>query len=451
MNAKEKTLSFLTSILVSLGASVKGRAVVIETEDGEDPIVIDGKTLVMPTDETLKLSNWDTEIPFFPLCESILRGESEVQQELLDMIRSAVNIRLASLVWQMFKVANSDECKANKLSPEQAEFLPCLPGFDAEMVKRIGKVVLGVDPSEYKSSLVHMNLKRRAKINGKAYDRACLVRFPLAEMERKEKPYSADLRVKDMDALTNLLDYVLPNWQVENTYSRGTDSQVAPYFVASLLAYQNINARITELAKRFEPTFPIFGTLVNEDDWVECMDDLSRMRDSMPNLPGNDGKVVRGQADAPIIDDPKPARGVQMPTPSAAPQRQPGSLPWEDQPQQEQRPVERRVVDDEAVEYKPRQQPQYGNPGHIPVHQPVHTGGPNGYGNQNHQPSFAELQRQRQQGHYGYATVNTQPEVGGSPFSSSAQPGSTTNVGNYNVSYTTANNGYSTQPQGRGY
>lgn len=449
MNAKEKTLHFLTSILTSLGLSVKGRAVVVETEDGEDNIKIDGKVLVLPTDETLKLSKWDDEIPFFPLCESILRGESEVQQELLDMIRSSTNIRLISLIWNLVKVANSDECKANKLTPEQAEFLTCLPGLDAEMVKRFGKIVLGVNPEEYKTSLVHMNLKRRAKINGRAYDRACLVRFPLAEMERKEKPYGVDLRVKDMDALTNLLDYILPDWQVENSYSRGTDSQVAPYFVASLLAYQNIQVRISELAKRFEPTFPIFGSLITEDDWVDCMDDLARMRDSMPNLPGNDGKVVRGQADAPIINDPKPARGVQMPTPQEQqPQRKPGDLPWEDQPaQQEPRVVERRVVEDDAVEYRPRQQPQHIAPGHIPVQQPQQY---NGYGSNQGQPSFAELQRQRQQQQYGYATVSTAPEVGGSPFSNTAAPGSTGSVGNYNVSYTTANNGYHT-PQGRGY
>jgi hypothetical protein len=454
-NTLEKTLNFLTEILQSLGMTVKGRSILIEGEDGEYEIEVDGKTLVLPTEETLKLSKWDKEIAFFPLCESTLRGESEVQHELLSMVKGAVNVRLASLLWELFKVANSEECKANKLSPEQAEFLPHIPGFDANMVKNMGKLVLGVDPTEYKTSLIHMNLKRRTKINGQPFDRACLVRFPLAEMERKEKPFGVELRVKDMDALLSLLDYVLPDWQIENSYSRGTDSKVAPYFVATLMAYQNINARITLLAKRFVPTFPKFGALVNEDNWVECMDDLHRMRDCMPNLPGNDGAVVRGGGnggDAPIItNEPKVARSAPMPT-----KTQP-NLPWEEQSQAQSAPAQPThrapAADDDVVEYVPRQavHPQAGQ---IPVghEQTYATPGtvPAGYGSTNG-PSFAEIQRSRMQGP-AYAAVNQPPPVGGSSFSSDYRGADTTgNVNGYNVGYVTPAANQYAQPTGRGY
>lgn len=457
-NTLEKTLNFLTEILTSLGCTVRGRAILIVTEDGEYEIEVDGKTMVMPTPETLKLSNWDKEIAFWPLCESTLRGESEIQHEILSMVKGAVNVRLAALIWELFKVANSEECKANKLTPEQAEFLPHIPGLDADMVKRMGKLVLGVNPAEYKTSLIHINLKRRTKINGQPFDRACLVRFPLAEMERKEKPFGVDLRVKDMDALTNLLDYILPEWQIENSYSRGTDSKVAPYFVATLLAYQNINARITLLAKRFEPTFPKFGALVNEDNWVECMDDLHRMRDCMPNLPGNDGAVVRNNSvnEAPVINnEPRAPRAVPM---QQQPQQQPAreSLPWEEQGAQSPAPARRVEADDDVVEYVPRQaqqpqagqiplaQPAYGAPGNIPA----------GYGNNApvNGPSFAEIQRARQGGNAGYMQVNQPAPVGGSPFGSDARYDTTNSNGGYSVGYVNSGAaGQYSQPSGRGY
>lgn len=456
-NTLEKTLNFLTEILQSLGMTVNGRAILIEDEDGACNIEVDGKVLVLPTEETLTLSKWDQEIAFFPLCESTLRGESEVQHELLSMVRGAVNVRLAGLIWELFKVANSEECKANKLTPPQAEFLEHIPGFDGVMVKNMGKLVLGVNPTEYKTSLIHLNLKRRTKINGHPFDRACLVRFPLAEMERKEKPFGVDLRVKDMDALTSLLDYVLPDWQIENSYSRGTDSKVAPYFVATLLAYQNLNARITELAKRFVETFPKFGALVNEDEWVECMDDLHRMRDSMPNLPGNDGAVVRGGGgsnDAPVItNEPKVARSAPMPQAQAKPQPKPGDLPWNDaEPAQ---PVRRAVDDDDVVEYVPRQA-HHPQAGQIPVgqEQPYaqHGAIPAGYGHSNpNGPSFAEIQRSRMQGP-AYAAVNQPPPVGGSSFSSDYRGTDTSNnTGGYNVGYVTPAAGQYVQPTGRGY
>lgn len=457
MNAVEKSLSFLTQILQSLGMTVQGNAIVIEGEDGPAEVVVGDKVLVMPTPEVLKASRWEEVVAFWPLCENTLRGESEVQQELLTMVRGAVNIRLAAMLWNLVKVANSKECKENKLSPEQAVFLPCLPGLDPEMVKRLGKLVLGVNPDEYKTSLIHMNLKRRTKINGVQFDRACLVRFPLAEMERKEKPYGADLRVKDMDALTNLLDYILPEWQVENAYSRGTDSKVAPYFVATMLAYQNLNARISELAKLFVDLFPIFGTLINEDDWVTSMDDLLRMRDSMPSLPGSEGIMARGSNEAPQIATPQPARGVQ-PAPGQV-------MPWDEQPVPS--PVDnagrgaQRVVEDEAVEYVPRQQqPALGQiPQNVQgYHQPQPAGQiPNGYG-QPQQPNggltFAQIQAQRQQQMYGtgYATVNQAPEVGGSPYSAAAPVnGVSNNQGGYNVSYVNPQNNYQHPNPGRGF
>lgn len=438
----EVAVTWLSHILQSLGYAVHGRFVVIETEDGVEDVIVAGKKLVVPTRECLKISNWQEEIPFNPLCENTLRGESEVQQEMTIMVRAALNIRLATLVWRLAQVAGSDKCKDNKLSNAQSEFLPCLPGFDANMQKNLGKIALGVNPEQYKSSLIHLNLKRRSKIDGHQWDRACLVRFPLAEMERKDKPFGVALRVSDLDALTNVLDYILPDWQVENKYSRGTDSKVAPYFLALLMSYQAINARITEIAKLFVEDFPTFGALINEDLWVAGTDRMAQMRDALPSLEGNEGVVEKGStgAPAPQIKDPTPARTMAAPVAGQRP------LPWEDQQAQEQQPAPApttRTRDDDVVEYVPRQQvPMHGAiPGQIPVQMAPQI--PLGYGSNNPAPgsaaTFQELQRQRMQQTHGYNYSNSYQEVpvGGSPFAGGNAPVAQAPQPQYGVSYVT--------------
>lgn len=457
MDYSEHTLGFLTSILVSLGLTVAGRAIIVEGEDGAEDVYVGDKRFVMPTPETLKVSEWDKEIAFSPLSENTLRGESEVQQELAIMVKSAINGRLVGLIWNLALVAASEQCVNNKLSPEQAEFLPSLPGFDKEMKTRFGKLVIGVTAESYKSSMVHLNLKRRAKINGQEFSRACLVRFPLAEMERKDKPFGVDLRVKDMDALQSLMDYILPDWTVENAYSRGTDSKVAPYFVALMLAYQNINARITEIAKLFVKDFPKFGLLINEDPWVAQMDNLARMRDSIPTLPGNEGSVAKNAPqEAPQIHEPAAARSIPN-QPAAAPAKV-GSLPWEDQgaqPEPAAQPA--RMVDADAVEYVPRTHsvpmaPQWNQP-----QQPLV---PAGYGNNQPQPgqplTFAQMEQQRlQQQNGGFSGFNNPasfaPSVGGSPFAGGGNTAGYTAPA-AGVAYVSAQPvNHNPQPVGRGF
>lgn len=454
----EVAVTWLSQILQSMGYEIHGRFVMIATEDGADHVTVGGKKLVVPNRECLKISNWQEEIPFNPLCENTLRGESEVQQEMTVMIRAALNIRLATLVWRLGQVAGSEQCKENKLSNAQSEFLPCLPGFDANMQKNLGKIALGVNPEHYKTSLIHLNLKRRSKIDGHQWDRACLVRFPLAEMERKEKPFGVTLRVNDMDALNNLLDYILPEWQVENKYSRGTDSKVAPYFLALLMSYQAINARITEIAKIFVADFPHFGALVNEDLWVDGTAKMAQMRDSLPSLEGNEGVVEKGSnsLQAPQIKDPTPARAMGAPVPSA------GSMPWDEQPAPAAQPAAApaaRTADSDTVEYVPR---QHAQPGQIPfAHAPVAAPLiPAGYGNNQPQAgsaaTFQELQRQRMQQTHGhnYAASYQEVPVGGSPFAGGGNPAAQpVPQSQYSVSYMTPGAHLQTQapPTGRGF
>lgn len=446
---------FYTGLLTSLGLSVEGGRVVISDEDGSKEVTVGDKVLVLPIKDILLKPDWTTQIPFHPLCENTLRGESEIQQELLTMIRTGLNVRLSALIWRLIKVASAGV--DNKLNPDQAEFLPTLAGFDKEMVARFGKLIKQMNPEHYKTSFLHLNQNRRCKLGDKKYERVCLVRFPLADAGREEKPYSV-LRVKDFDALRGLMSYILPDWDLENTYSVGTDTKVAPYFTSLVTAYHQINKRFSEIAQLFVGDFPEFGALINDDtEWWSQMGALSKMRDSLPSYEGCEGSLPKGGSttDAPIISDPTPARGITIPVPKA---KESLNLPWEETTTAAPAQETKRRQDDAPVEYVPRQ----AQPAHAPVYPGVAAAPivPAGYAVHPHNggtPTFHQLRQAQAQSLYGHNTAIGQSyvaPVGGSPFAggptgqSHLQPQQPSNQ--YGVTYVAAGAPV-TQPQGRGF
>lgn len=417
----EQINKFYGALLDSLGLSVEGSRVVIADEDGSKEVTVNDKFLILPIREAMMKFKSEEEIPFHPLCENTMRGESTIQQELMIQVRSAVNVRLASLIWRLIKVAGAGV--DNELTPSQAEFLPTLAGFDKDMATRFGKLIKQVDPGQYKTSLIHLNHSRRCKLGDKKYERVCLVRFPLADATRDEKPYSV-LRVKDFDALKALMGYILPDWDLENTYSVGTDTKVAPYFTCLVTAYYQINKRISEVAGNFVDKFPEFAALVTDDSvWWGMMGDLSKMRDTLPSYEGSEGSLPKGgDSQAPAIGDPTPAKGISIPLPKA--KEEAVDVPWDTSPQQPgstapaQKAVPVRQVEEDVVEYVPRQAPMSGQVPHAAPQQQFHQPIPNGYHNPQANMTFHQMHMARTQVATGYQVVQQQAiPVGGSPFS----------------------------------
>jgi hypothetical protein len=419
----EQAVEFLKQIVVSLGFDVAGYRIFNTDADGDKAITVGGKDLILPNREGLDNLYKEGAVAFNPLCENTLKGPSEVQEELNDMVHSALNIRMMALIYNLAKVAGSDKANDNKLNTLQAEFLPCLTGYDKEMVKRFASVIRACTADDYKTSLIYLTLKRQGKLGNTAYSRICTVRFPFAEMERKDKPYGVALRIADYDSLRNLLEYILPGWAEDNTYSRGTDSKTAPYFTALITSYYAINSRITAIAKLFQVDFPEFGTLVNEDPWIASMGNLAQMRDSLPSLEGNEGKNAKGTGsttEVPVIADPQPARSIGVPTLSVdSPE-----LPWNGQgaAPPAAAPAPTRVADDDVVEYVPRAATVPAMHGAIPG---VQTGQiPTGYAPvaNNAAPTFAQMAQQRVQSQPSYYGTQgpSLPPVGGSPFAATA-------------------------------
>lgn len=354
-----ETVDYYRTVLEMMGYTIRGNRVILISADGEEEEIVDGKVLVLPDEDFLRNPKWDSELPFHPLCENPARGESEVVKMILGAVIANLNVSLLGVMVHLYtNVASLPDTKG--LSTEQSELLSYVTNITPKVKTAILRMVQTVDCEDQSSSLMTCNLRRRCPLGDTKYERVCVIRFPFAEMDRKEKPYGL-VSVAEMDTVRGLLDYILPGWEVDDTYSVGTNSFVAPYFTSIMLMYSKIGSRLNEVINLFQDIAPLLRSysapgaekvyeLINRPGHME------KLRDAIPPLDGNKGSVdvKRGPATDYKIDQPKPAV----------------DLPWEEQGQRQVDKVQAQVAaplvdNDEGVPYVPGKvvpptQPQIG-------------------------------------------------------------------------------------------
>lgn len=307
-----ETVDFGRTVLESLGYTVRGNRVFIISADGEEEVEVDGKTLVLPDDSFLRAPKWETEIPFGPLGENPQRGESEVVKMVLEAVVANLNVSLLGIMIHLYtNVAMMPDTKT--LTTEQAALLPFIVAVNDKVKKAILGLVKVIDCEDQGTSLLTCNLRRRCPLGDTKFERVCVVRFPFADMERKEKPWGLN-STAEFDTLRGLMDFVLPGWEVDDTYSVGTNTFVAPYFTSVMMMYGKVASRLNEVINMYKDVAPALLSyqapgvervveLINRPGYLE------KLRDAMPALDGNKGSTdaVRPPVADYKIDQPKPA------------------------------------------------------------------------------------------------------------------------------------------------
>lgn len=262
----------------------------------KDPCLVKGKRLVLPTKEQLANPEWKDRVVFHPMSENILRRESEV----LEKFRWALNIRLnytfATLATSLMTIAASTGEHA-KLSPSQSEFLSKVKNPDEKTLEVLRKLIAAMPLNQTQKSLVSIYLKRGGSVKGRTHARVGVVSFPLySELKKGEEDvYGVKLRVKDRTALLQLLEYMMPGLEDPDNYSRGSDSQQAPYLDALMRAVGAVAAKLNDITDRFKKHISDPKELTFPDDWVEALDNLDVYIPDVRAIPmqaGNEGTPV---------------------------------------------------------------------------------------------------------------------------------------------------------------
>jgi hypothetical protein len=290
------------------------------------PVLIKGKRLALPTPEHLANPDKSQIVLFHPLAESITRGESEVLEKFRALLMVRFNLVAAELMLQLISIAISTDLHA-QLAPDQSEFLSKVKNADDKTYDLFKKVLAAMPSDQTARRIITIFLKKTGSVGGKRHKRVGVVTFPLYQELKKDGNdiYGIKCRVKDKETLVALMEFMFPQIDVEGSYHRGSDSDVAPNLDALMQASLAVIAPLNDLTTTFEnqlgdETNPGSDLMIN-CEWERTFDNLGVMLSEIRKVPmqaGNEGS----SGEPPVTTQPAAATvpaSYPQPTQSAAP------------------------------------------------------------------------------------------------------------------------------------
>lgn len=302
----KKLIEIYTSILSYSGLAADSQGCVnIVNGDKREPLFINGQRVVLPTDEQLRNFDNKERIVFHPLTENILRGESEVLTKLRQVINVRLNCTITAIATQLLSlVASSSQHKL--LNPEQQELLISVQEVDSKTIDNFISYALGATKVNAERVFVNIFLKRGPNIRGKRHSRGGIVSFPMYEQLLEDK--IEKIRVKDKQTFREIMKFILPEIEVEETYNFGSDSNVAPFLEALLRTSANIASRLNDILILYKDFIDDADKLMFDAEWMEYFQDMDALLPEIRKVPvqiGNDGSLivkegVQAQPTAPV-------------------------------------------------------------------------------------------------------------------------------------------------------
>lgn len=307
MSATADLIEFYKQLLESLGCivdksglvsrnindSVKPYFVKIDTPNGEIE-----KRLCLPTDRFLADPDWDSMCPFHPLGESIVKGESVIIRELRKMISFRITELFSILSIDLMEIA-ADKTKQKKLSPTVAkEFLSKIPNATEKTLNNLSKIIRSLQMyGEKKLNTIY--LKRGGSLrslDGKSrtYSRVSRIAFPLLEEVNKDEKeiYEVKLSSAEKSDIKNLINFIIPDYDIDTKYCFGSDSDYAPNFHSLCGLFVNVISQFNAIVTMFGKTLDPDNELKIDISWKSQLNDevFAAYHSKIPPLPYNDGE-----------------------------------------------------------------------------------------------------------------------------------------------------------------
>ena len=263
--------------------------------DVQIPTIIENRRLVLPTPEILKAPNWDAQIAFHPFSESVLRGPSEIiewmKERMLTRLTALINITAVHLT----EIAASAEAQ-QALTTNQLSIIQQLGEADEKTLKLVED--LAGAGARGKGQMVHFFLRHSGKTGGSnSFRRYCKVTFPIYKeiMEDSDRIFEIKVRKKDKVFLTNLYDYLFDKIGLEDHYSAGSNSEVAPYYHALIEAFGKVGKTISSHIWIFRSHMKDYvDSRITPDGWLDTFEAAAKSASFLPALAFNIGKGGQG-------------------------------------------------------------------------------------------------------------------------------------------------------------
>lgn len=276
-----------------------GTAVMESVGDTLRPVVVSNdEVLVLPTDERLRSGEWTGVQPFHPLSENALRGESVVLKKLRVLAAARLTSVTQMAVQMLCEIAADTKLHA-KLSPTASKFLDHATKADHKTIDKL-KAVMDKVSITGDHRLLAFYFNRPGEQKKSSYTRSCRVDFPIFdEFAHKEAlVFGVKMRIADKEVAKGIFEWLFDIDNVAEVdvqdlfdkYGSGTTSLTVPYFTTLMNSFVKVANQLNSKLKLFKKTH---GELVQamhiDTSWAEELADLSKYRDLIPPLRGNEG------------------------------------------------------------------------------------------------------------------------------------------------------------------
>ena len=265
-----KLLDFYRDIVTSIGLIVTDDGFIkVDTGDGNSiNIMANGKPLVLPIKEQINTMTTvidgkvvTNKVLFNPLKEDIVKGESAS----LKRLNKIIDIRLAELYFttvELLLLVASDKDLQKKSSLKVMTIIGKLKGaktqnvtniVDAGSIEKWGKIVDETLKAQATKGTLHMYSKKAGKIDNVTYNRVAILTAPLKKiidgMDAKEPLLGVKVRKKDLNVFKLLYDALLPNINMGDIYSFGSNDENSPGLISSYRLYSKIGKELLAIIR----------------------------------------------------------------------------------------------------------------------------------------------------------------------------------------------------------
>lgn len=329
-------------------------------DDSKDQFLVNGKALVLPTDEQLR-SMSSQKMAFHPLAESTIRGESLVIQKLKDTINTNLGLRFGYLGQELIRIVSSTAIQ-QRLNPEQAEVIIRIKDADDTTIVNWNNVLRQLVLKRPTRGFLNIFLRRGGDYQGQKYSRVGITTFPFYKELQSGEQDVAKIRKKDIPTFIQIHQAIFPEIDIDEAYNFGFRGQVAPFLCTLLITSAKLAFRMNEMVELFKDYFEDADMIRSDVSWlsdIENADNLSSLIRKIPLQEGNDGSLVlseQPQSSTSPAAVPTNLATPVPPTPVAPPTPQQVQQPWQAPQPQWQQPTSPTSVQSQPVPemYTPR-------------------------------------------------------------------------------------------------
>ncbi len=288
----KELVSFYGAILETAGLHIVDGVVHQHLpDDGDVPVTVSKKTLVLPTDHWLGEIDIQNIQYFHPISENVIRKESTVFKFLRRLVVINSTSVILELMQDLIHILSNKDTHSTLDPITQLPLLRCAPEADKDFSEKFEKIIDKIDPTGETAFLSAVILRGKS-LKDKDYTRIAKISFPLLHaLENPEgnQVFGVKLRKKDISGLINLIYYILPDLKSDSEfYSTGSRSGVAPSLHALLSSYAKL-IQAVNVVKR------AFGKNEIALAWLDDLTNIADFKGLIPKLPGNDGEPLEGE------------------------------------------------------------------------------------------------------------------------------------------------------------